>query len=65
MELEQSTWWISRWEPSDHTGAVRTQSGAPLLTLRCMNGAWPGRTRFTDSGRPASTGTSRAATASA
>ena len=60
----QSTWAISRCEPSDQMGAVRTQSGAPLDTLRCMNGGWPGRTRLTDSGRPASSGTSRSATAS-
>ena len=45
-------------------GTVRTQSGAPLDTLRCMNGACPGRTRLTDSGRPASSGTIRSATAS-
>ena len=55
---------ISRCEAYAQTWVVRTQSGVYLGRFFCMNGGWPGRTRTTDSGRSASTGTSRSATAS-
>lgn len=45
-------------------GTVRTQSGVYLGTFFCMNGARPRSTRSTVSGRPASTGRIRSATAS-
>ena len=37
--------------PPPRSTSSRTHSGVYLGTFFCMNGAWPGRTRITDSGR--------------
>ena len=45
----QSAYEISRLDASAQTGTVRIQSGVYFGTFFCMNGAWPGRTRMTES----------------
>ena len=52
------------FDVSAHTVTRRTHGGVYLGRFFCMNGFWPRSTRMTDSGRPASRGTSRSATAS-
>jgi hypothetical protein len=54
----------SRWELSAQSDTERIQSGAYPGRFFCMKGAWPARTRITESGRSRSTGTIRSATAS-
>ncbi len=58
-----SAYVISRRDRSAQTLVVRIQPGAYRGRFFCMNGSWPGRTRITDSGRPASSGRIRSATA--
>ncbi len=54
----------SRRDVSAHMLTLRTHSGVYFGRFFCMNGFWPRSTRITDSGRPASCGTMRPATAS-
>ncbi len=54
----------SRFEACAHTSVCCTQSGAYDGRFFCMNGFEPGRTRTTDSARPASPGRIRSRTPS-